>query len=100
MNQKNYDWEVAGVLVNMGEEIARLCNEYNKDFELYGIKSTEPKVDRLLIRQSINMLKCFTGFDVKITKYYLYYSKVEIVYKGDVCGLPWHIKHPEVSYEC
>lgn len=89
------DWELAGVLVHMGDEICRLCGEYNKDLDLYGDLSMESKIDFVLIRQAIKMLECYNKFSVIFEKHERYYTKVTITYDGEECGLPWFVSNSE-----
>lgn len=87
------DWELSGVLVRMGDEICRLCGEYNKDLDLYGYQSMERKIDFVLIRQAVRMFKCYDKFSVVFEKHGHYYRKIFITYDGEECGLPWFVSN-------
>lgn len=91
------DWDISGVLVRMGDEIWRLCKEFNKDIDLFGQFSFEKRVDYLMIRQADKMVRCFDGFSIGFDKSGLYYVKIWIEYRGEPVGLPWLIDKEDSS---
>lgn len=93
------DWELSGVLIRMGDEIARLAKQQNNDVDFYGRQSTEAIVDRMLMRQSIKMLNMIAGFEcVLLCKVSGHYYRMWLTYSGKKLGLPWEImKREEVK---
>lgn len=87
------NWQIAGVLMYIGEELKETCEEFNRDFDKYGLVSMECQYNIAGIYMAIKCLRAFPDIDVELeTDNYGHYTKIQITSFGSPCGLPWTVE--------